>query len=87
MREDLIRENPALVSWLQRLHLLQSPRHHGRHHAGNKDSHYCVITNFLNPLLEEVSFWRRLEGLVERLTGRGPKPAHRTRRRLVVNST
>jgi plasmanylethanolamine desaturase len=68
------RENPALVTWLQRAHLLQSPRHHGRHHGGNKDSHYCVVTNFLNPLLEEVSFWRRLERCVERVTGRAPKP-------------
>jgi ubiquitin-conjugating enzyme E2 variant len=71
------RENPALVTWLQRMHLLQSPRHHGRHHAGRKDSHYCVVTNFLNPLLEEVNFWRRLERAVERLTGRAPKPPSR----------
>jgi ubiquitin-conjugating enzyme E2 variant len=71
------RENPALVTWLQRMHLLQSPRHHGRHHGGNKDSHYCVVTNFLNPVLEEVSFWRRLERVVERVSGRAPKPARR----------
>jgi plasmanylethanolamine desaturase len=67
------RENPKLVTWLQRVHLLQSPRHHGRHHAGTKDSHYCVVTNFLNPVLEEVNFWRRLEGVVQRVTGRAPK--------------
>jgi ubiquitin-conjugating enzyme E2 variant len=73
------RENPALVTWLQRAHLLQSPRHHGRHHGGSKDSHYCVVTNFLNPLLEEVYFWRRLERAVERLIGRGPKPPYGTR--------
>jgi plasmanylethanolamine desaturase len=69
------RENPPLVTWLQRTHLLQSPRHHGKHHGGKKDSHYCVVTNFLNPLLEEVSFWRRMERVVTRLTGRTPKPA------------
>lgn len=67
------RENPRLITWLQRLHLLQSPRHHGRHHSGSKDSHYCVVTNFLNPLLEEVSFWRKLEKLVTRVTGKAPK--------------
>ena len=81
------RENPLLVTWLQRAHLLQSPRHHGKHHGGARDSHYCVVTNFLNPLLEEVSFWRRLEQLVERITGRGPKQPYGTRRRIVVNST
>jgi plasmanylethanolamine desaturase len=69
------RENPLLVTWLQRTHLLQSPRHHGKHHGGKKDSHYCVVTNFLNPLLEELRFWRRMERVVARVTGRAPKPA------------
>lgn len=73
------RENPLLVTWLQRALLLQSPRHHGKHHGGARDSHYCVVTNFLNPLLEEVSFWRRLEQLVERITGRGPKQPYGAR--------
>jgi ubiquitin-conjugating enzyme E2 variant len=67
------RENPRIVTWLQKMHLLQSPRHHGRHHSGAKDSHYCVVTNVLNPVLEKVNFWRRLEKVVERVTGKGPK--------------
>lgn len=62
-------EVPRVVHWLQRLHLLQTPRHHGRHHGGTRTSHYCVITNFLNPLLEEVALWSRLERGIERLTG------------------
>jgi plasmanylethanolamine desaturase len=60
---------------LQRAYVLQTPRHHGRHHQGEKNSHYCVVTNFLNPLLEEVGFWRRLETGVEKLTGRKPRHA------------
>lgn len=64
------RENPRWVTLLQRCYLLQTPRHHGRHHHGEKNTHYCVVTNFLNALLEEVGFWRRMEGLVERLLGR-----------------
>jgi ubiquitin-conjugating enzyme E2 variant len=62
-------ELPRAVHWLQRACVLQSARHHGRHHAGRRDSHYCVITNFVNPLLEEVGLWARLERTVERLTG------------------
>ncbi len=27
-------EVPATVRWLQKLHILQTPRHHGKHHAG-----------------------------------------------------
>ena len=61
------RENPWWVTQLQRLYLLQTPRHHGRHHQGDKNTHYCVVTNFLNPLLEEVDFWRRLEKLFGRV--------------------
>ncbi|XVJ68309.1 MAG: hypothetical protein HEQ39_00640 [Rhizobacter sp.] len=66
-------EKPWWVLRLQRAYLLQTPRHHGRHHQGEKNSHYCVITNFLNPLLEEVGFWRRLESGVEKVTGRKPQ--------------
>jgi plasmanylethanolamine desaturase len=71
------RENPWWVTQLQRMYLLQTPRHHGRHHSGEKNSHYCVVTNFLNPVLEEVSFWRRLERLVDRLRGRAPAALRR----------
>jgi plasmanylethanolamine desaturase len=67
------RENPTVVTWLQRLHLLQGARHHGRHHSGTKDSHYCVVTNVLNPVLEEVNFWRRLERVIAHATGKAPK--------------
>jgi hypothetical protein len=63
------RENPLLVTLLQRAHLLQTPRHHGRHHSGEKNTHYCVVTNFLNPLLEEVSFWQRLERVLSKTIG------------------
>ena len=62
-------EVPLFVRWLQKLHILQTPRHHGRHHGGTRTTHYCVITNFLNPLLEEVRFWSRLEWAVEYFTG------------------
>lgn len=63
------RENPRLVTWLQRLKLLQTPREHARHHRGSKQSHYCVMTNALNPVLERLKLWQGLEATVERLTG------------------
>lgn len=64
------RENPWWVTLLQRLRVLQTPRHHGSHHRGEKNSHYCVITNVLNPVLERLAFWRGLERVVLHLTGR-----------------
>lgn len=63
-----------LVVALQDLRLLQTPRHHGRHHAGSRDTHYCVITNMVNPVLEAVRFWRRLEKAIEFLFGVTKRP-------------
>ncbi|MBC7779749.1 MAG: hypothetical protein H7125_06525 [Proteobacteria bacterium] len=43
------------------MHLLQTPREHARHHQGDKNTHYCTVTNLLNPVLEHLRFWRTLE--------------------------
>lgn len=58
------RENGPWISLLHDLRLLQSPRHHARHHTDPKSTHYCVITEFLNPVLERLRFWTRLECLL-----------------------
>jgi plasmanylethanolamine desaturase len=60
------KEKPMIISFLQKCHILQTPRHHGKHHSGEKNTHYCVITNVLNPMLESINFWRRLENIVAR---------------------
>ena len=60
---------PLAIRALQRLHLLQSSRHHAQHHRGTKDSHYCVITEVLNPLLDRVGWWRMLERLLAPVLG------------------
>lgn len=60
------REKHPIVTTLQRLRILQTPRHHARHHSGQKNSHYCVMTNLLNPVLERIQFWRCLERVIAR---------------------
>ncbi len=67
-------ENGRVITALQKLKLLQTQRHHGRHHQGKKDSHYCAITNFLNPILEELEFWKTMERINERVFGLTRKP-------------
>jgi ubiquitin-conjugating enzyme E2 variant len=67
-------ENGKIISWLQDWKILQTPRHHGLHHTDPKNTFYCPITNFVNPVLEKISFWTRLEAVIERVTGIG----HRT---------
>lgn len=60
-------EKPTWVKWLQDNHILQGARQHGKHHTGEKNTHYCVMTNLLNPVLERVHFWRRLEAVIHLL--------------------
>ena len=62
-------ENGRFVTLLQRVKLVQSPSHHHRHHSHGKDSHYCVLTDFLNPILDRTRFWRGLEWCIERIVG------------------
>jgi ubiquitin-conjugating enzyme E2 variant len=60
---------PLAIRVLQRLHILQSSRHHSQHHRGAKNSHYCVITEVLNPLLDRMGWWRMLEKLLAPVLG------------------
>jgi plasmanylethanolamine desaturase len=56
------------------MRLLQTPRHHARHHTDPKDCHYCTMSNLLNPLLDGVNFWGGLEFFVTRTTGLRRRP-------------
>lgn len=62
-------ETPAVIRLLQRYNIMQNSRHHALHHRGQRDSHYCVMTSYLNPALEAVNFWKSMEIAIERLTG------------------
>jgi ubiquitin-conjugating enzyme E2 variant len=55
------RENGPWINLLHDLRILQGPKHHAIHHTDPKSTHYCVITEFLNPILERIRFWTRLE--------------------------
>ena len=63
------KENGPFISLLQDLRILQTPQQHARHHADPKNTFYCPITNVVNPVLEYLHFWPRLERMIERLTG------------------
>jgi plasmanylethanolamine desaturase len=80
------KENGPIISFLQDIRLLQTAKHHARHHTDPKNSHYCTITNFLNPVLDGMNFWNGVEwalaktvGLNRRedtsVRGHGPGPA------------
>lgn len=62
-------ENGRVISFLQDIRVLQTGRHHARHHTDPKNSHYCTVTNFLNPVLDGVRFWEGLEWLLAKTVG------------------
>lgn len=79
------KENGRVISFLQDIRVLQTARHHARHHTDPKNSHYCTITNLLNPVLDKIGFWNGIEwalargiGLKRRedtsIRGHGPGP-------------
>ena len=62
-------ENGPIISLLQHVRLVQTPRHHARHHTDPKNSHYCVLTNLLNPILDGIRLWDALEWVLRTLFG------------------
>lgn len=60
------------VEVFQNVGLLQSPKQHSLHHTSPYDCNYCPMTNYLNPILEAVNFWYRLEKVVLKTTGIKP---------------
>lgn len=51
---------PTVARWLQRAGLALRPAHHERHHQ-NGVGHYCITTGWLNPALEAVGAFPRIE--------------------------
>ncbi|MBA3708927.1 MAG: hypothetical protein H0W83_08940 [Planctomycetes bacterium] len=66
-------ENGRMISALQACRLVQTRAHHGRHHGGARNSCYCAITSWMDPLLDSLRVWRGLEWLVWRVTGVRPR--------------
>lgn len=58
---------------LQEMGALQSPRHHGVHHRSPFDVRYCVMSDWLNPVLDASRFWLALEWCLAKVAGIKPK--------------
>lgn len=65
---------PWAVRELQKMGVLQSAADHAPHHRGEKNTAYCVITPWVNPVLDRLGVWRGLERLVVR-RGAAPRRA------------
>jgi plasmanylethanolamine desaturase len=62
-------ENGRLITLLQAIGLLQTPAHHAHHHRNGKNTHYCVVTNYVNPIVDAIRFWDLLELAILHVTG------------------
>ena len=63
------KRNPVWVRWLQSVGIFQSVKHHGLHHRSPFAIRYCVMSNYLNWVLDGSGFWRGLEYVVFVVTG------------------
>lgn len=54
---------PRVIAVLQRFRVLQSARHHAKHHKSPYAVRFCTMTEVLNPVLDAARFWRGLEAL------------------------
>lgn len=67
------KENGRIITTLQKLRLVQSPRHHFKHHKQPYNSNYCVVTNVMNPVLDKIKFWRVCEFAIYKTIGVSPR--------------
>ena len=72
----MTRSGPV-VSFLKESGLIQQQRQHSLHHRPPFAQYYCPLTSQLNPVLERLNFWRRLETVVQAVTGIRPKRENR----------
>lgn len=60
---------PAFVRFLQRFRILQDSRHHWGHHVAPHTHRYCVMTPWVNPVLDQTGFWRGMERILVPIFG------------------
>lgn len=61
----------SYIIWaLQKVGLMQSRDHHQKHHySKDRDTDYCVLTDYLNPIFSHINYWKKLEGIIKYITG------------------
>lgn len=55
------KKNNYIIDLLQDMCIVQTKLHHSKHHIKPYCKNYCILTNWVNPILERIYFWRVLE--------------------------
>ena len=58
------RLNGKVVLFLQKTGIFQSKKMHRWHHKAPYETNFCIMSDFVNPILNVVGFWRKLEYLI-----------------------
>jgi ubiquitin-conjugating enzyme E2 variant len=56
-----------VVRLLQETGIFQSKKMHRWHHRAPYETNFCIMTDFLNPILNKIGFWRKLEWSIFKL--------------------
>ncbi len=57
-------ENGYWLTRLQKIGLIQTRKTHGWHHKAPYETNFCVMTEFLNPILNRINFWNTIEKIL-----------------------
>ena len=52
---------PDFAKPFQRAGIIQSPAGHAGHHRPGAMARYCVLTDLINPLIDSIGLWAKLE--------------------------
>lgn len=63
------KENGRFFVFLQKFGIIQRRKTHGWHHSAPYDTNFCVMTEYLNPFLNRLKFWSRMEKFLEKVFG------------------
>eukprot|EP01135_Chromosphaera_perkinsii_P011115 Nk52_evm24s2340 gene=Nk52_evmTU24s2340 len=64
---------PWYITVLQDLHIILPRKHHRIHHVSPHETYYCITTGWLNFPLEKIDFWRKVENVIQFVTGAVPR--------------
>jgi plasmanylethanolamine desaturase len=68
-----LERTPGWLAVLQKTRLILNPEQHDVHHTPPFDRYYCITTGWLNPVLDWLGFFSRLEATIRWVT-RSPDP-------------